>query len=130
MYIIEIIPLKLSILSKKLKYNEKYNKNKLDKMGSIISSKVRNDGKIVFEICVDNDEAMQLKGKVDNVFLIPLNRNSEKVNIAQRGTNEATTYFLVPKKARETLKKSKEALFQTIETPATTLYVYAVRKTF
>ena len=31
-------------------------------MGSIVSSKIRNDGKVVFEVVVDYDEALQLQG--------------------------------------------------------------------
>ena len=97
-------------------------------MGSIIASKVRDDGKIVFEVCVSHAEALQLKGHVDNISLVPLNIETERVNVVQRGTNDATTYFLVPKTAREKIKKSKTASFQTIKTPTGMLYIYNIKR--
>ena len=38
-------------------------------MGSILSSRVKDDGKIVFEVCIDQEEALQLKGHLESIHL-------------------------------------------------------------
>lgn len=96
-------------------------------MGSIIGSKVRDDGKIIFEICVDKKEAMQLKGQVDEVYMFAAQSDAETTKIVQRGKNEATMYFLVPKNAREELKKLDEASFQEIKLSRKKIYIYSVK---
>lgn len=97
-------------------------------MGSIIGSKVRDDGKIVFEVCVDLKEASNLKGQVEDIYLIATGVESEKTSVVQRGTNESTMYLLIPKSAREELKKDEIALFQKLDFPRRKIYVYSVKK--
>lgn len=98
-------------------------------MGSVISSKVREDGKIVFEICVEREEALQIKGEVDNICLVPISmKNQTETNIVQRGKNEATMYLLIPKSERETLSKYNSAKFQKITTSKKDLYIFTVEK--
>ena len=38
-------------------------------MGTILSSRTKEDGKVVFEVLVDYEEALQLKGNLNNVHL-------------------------------------------------------------
>ena len=66
-------------------------------MGAILSSRMKDDGKIVFEISVDYEESIQLQGHMDNVHLFSENASDIETNISQRGKNEATKYFLIPK---------------------------------
>ncbi|MBR9677131.1 hypothetical protein GOV04_03250 [Candidatus Woesearchaeota archaeon] len=96
-------------------------------MGSIISSKVRDDRKIIFEICVDQEEALQLKGLVDNIYLLSDNAEQIETNVVQRGKNEATMYFLIPKNMRSKLKNTSKAKFQKIDSKDKTMYVYTVK---
>ena len=96
-------------------------------MGSIISSKVRDDGKMIFEICVDSKEAFQLQGQVDNISLVASNLKKNEGKVVQRGTNEATMYFLIPKNERENLKNKDITGFQKIKTQGNTLYVYSIK---
>ena len=38
-------------------------------MGTILSSRMKDDGKIVFEISVDYEESIQLQGHMDNIHI-------------------------------------------------------------
>ncbi len=96
-------------------------------MGSIIGSKVRDDGKIVFEVCVDKKEAMQLKGQVDEIYLMAFDAHAEETSVVQRGKNEATMYFLVPKQVRDKLKKTDTASFQKLELPRKKFFIYVTK---
>ena len=74
------------------------------------------------------DEALQLKGEVDNISLVPLGKKwQDDTKIVQRGKNEATMYFLIPKNERDGLKKANKAKFQKITAPMKTLYNYTVK---
>ena len=73
-------------------------------MGTILTSKIKEDNKIVFEIMVDYDEALQLKGNINNVHLFSEDVPSTETRLAQRGKNEATYYFLVPKELRKDIE--------------------------
>ena len=95
-------------------------------MGTILGSKVREDGKIVFEVCVDKKEAIQLGGKIDDIYLLALDKNAEETSVVQRGKNEATMYFLIPKDARQGLKKTETATFQKLTLSRKKAYFYVV----
>lgn len=95
-------------------------------MGTIIGSKVRDDGKIVFEVVVENLEALQLKGNVDNIYLISDNNRDEEITVSQRGKNEATMYFLIPKNHRTGLDSHKNARFNLTKIPGKKLYTYVI----
>ncbi len=97
-------------------------------MGSILNSKTATDGKIVFEILVDYEEALQLKGHVKNIHLFSNEVSDIKSNISLRGKNEATKYFLIPKELRKDLKFNTKVTCQKIETDTKTIFVYMVDK--
>jgi len=97
-------------------------------MGSILSSKVKEDGKVIFEVCMSYDEALQLGGHMDNIHLFSENLLKSRANMAQRGKNDATKYFLVPKDLRNNLKFKGEASCQRIDTKTKTIFVYVLDK--
>ena len=97
-------------------------------MGSILSSKVQNDGKVSYEVVIDRDEALQLRGNMDNIHVLAESAADIKSRISLRGKNEATKYFLIPKEFREDIKKSREVQCQKIETKAKAIYVFYVDK--
>ena len=116
-----VIILECCITFNKLKY-------RLGSMGKILNSKVTGDGKIVFEISVDYDEALQLKGHVKNVHLFSEDVSDIKSNISLRGKNEATKYFLIPKEIRKDLKFNTKVTCQKIEADTKTIFIYLVDK--
>ncbi|MBN2367999.1 hypothetical protein JXC34_03195 [Candidatus Woesearchaeota archaeon] len=97
-------------------------------MGSILSSKVLDDGKVVYEICIERDEALQLRGNLDGIHIISENAAEIKSRISLRGKNDATKYFLIPKEMRDEIKKSKEVSCQKIESHSNSIYVFYVDK--
>ena len=97
-------------------------------MGDIISSRIRDDGKVVFEVAVDYDEAKQLQGHMDKVHLFSENIACHEASMRQRGKNEATKYFLIPRALRGGLKLRSNALCQKIETKSKIIFIYILDK--
>ena len=97
-------------------------------MGAVLSSRMKDDGKVIFEVAVDYDESTQLKGFMDNVHIFSENVADIKTNISQRGKNEATKYFLIPRELRKGLKFTAETTCQKIETKTKTIFIYVVDK--
>ena len=97
-------------------------------MGNILNSKTTNDGNLIFEVLVDYEEALQLKGRVKNIHLFSEDVPDIKANISLRGKNEATKYFLIPKELRKDLKFNTKVKCQKIETDTKTIFVYVVDK--
>ena len=97
-------------------------------MGSIISSKVRDDGKVIFEVVMDYDEAIQLQGHMDNVYLFTEKTAAETAGISQRGKNEATKYFLIPRELRKDLKFNNDVFCQRVDTKTKIVFIYLVDK--
>ena len=97
-------------------------------MGAILGSKVAADGKIVYTISLDPKEALQLKGHVDDVYLFSDRTAEIKTNIATRGKNNATKYFLIPKELRKEIKLKNEISCQKIETRTKTIFIYVMDK--
>ena len=97
-------------------------------MGAILSSRMKDDGKVIFEVAVDYNESVQLKGYMDNVHVFSENVADIETNISQRGKNEATKYFLIPKELRKGLKFTAKTTCQKIETKTKTIFIYVVDK--
>lgn len=97
-------------------------------MGSIISSKVKEDGKIIFEVIVDSEEALQLRGNMNNVHVFSDDVIDVITNVAERGKNESTKYFLVPKQARKNFKLSGSVRCQKFDAKNKTFFIYVVDK--
>ena len=75
-------------------------------MGTIIGSKIREDGKVIFEILLDAEESLNLKGHVSDIHVFSDNNSEVHSRLTKRGKNDATMYFLVPKDLREGLLNS------------------------
>ena len=97
-------------------------------MGAILSSRIKDDGKVIFEISVDYEEATQLKGYMNNVHIFSENVADIKTNISQRGKNEEKKYFLIPKELRKNLKFNAKTTCQKIESKTNTIFIYVVDK--
>ena len=85
-------------------------------MGTILSSRTKEDGKIVYEVLVDYEEALQLKGNINNVHLFSEDVAEIETKMTRRGKGEATTYLLVPKDLRKECRFKGKACCQKIET--------------
>ena len=96
-------------------------------MGNIISSKIQKD-KIIYEIALTHEEALQLKGHTDNICLFTENVAEIRTNISQRGKNEATKYFLIPRELRKGLDFRSPVSCQKFETNDKTIFIYVLDK--
>jgi len=95
-------------------------------MGSIISSHVKEDGRVVFEVVVDADEALQLRGNINDVHIFSENVADISARLLQRGKKEATKYFLVPRELRKDLIIPRKVYCQRIETKTKTIFIYVM----
>jgi len=75
-------------------------------MASIVEMKRCNDH---FEIAlkVSHKEFAALKGKMDNIYLIPIEKANTKSKVYERGKN--TKYLLIPKSLRKGITLNKKA---------------------
>lgn len=97
-------------------------------MGTILSSKLKGEGKVVFEVLMDYDEAVQLQGHMDNIRIFSENITDLRTNISTRGKNAATKYLLVPRDLRKNIKFDKEINCQKIELKDKIIFIYVVEK--
>lgn len=97
-------------------------------MGKILNSKSLPNGKLLFEVMVDYEEALQLRGHVTNIHVFSENTLDIGTNISMRGKNEATKYFLIPKELRKNLRFRSSVRCQKIETPSKVMFVYVIDK--
>ncbi len=97
-------------------------------MGQILGSKITNDGKVVFTVSMDHDEALQLQGHIDDIHVFSGKVADIKTNISMRGQGAATKYFLIPRELRHNVRFSSEVLCQKIETKSKLIFVYVVDK--
>ncbi len=97
-------------------------------MGAILGSKVTADGKVVYTISLDHEEALQLRGHIDNIYLFSEKVADIKTNLSTRGKGESTKYFLIPRQLRKDLKFNKEVSCQRLDTKNKTIFVYVVDK--
>ena len=66
---------------------------------------------------------------MDNIHVFSENVADVTTNISQRGKNEATKYFLIPRELRKGLKFSeKNITCQKIDTKSKTIFVYVIDK--
>lgn len=97
-------------------------------MGSIISSQLREDGKVILEVSVDYEEALHLKGHMNDVHVFSEKTAMTKANLSQRGKNDATKYFLVPRELRKDLKFNGPVNCQRMDTKTQTVFIYVIDK--
>ena len=97
-------------------------------MGEIVSTKIMNENTVVVEVQLDYEEAIALKGHMNNIHVFTEDLAEKSSQISTRGTNDATRYFLIPKELRDSLDVNSRVTCQRIETPTKTIFVYAVDK--
>jgi len=97
-------------------------------MGTILGTRMIGGDKVVFEIEMDYKDSLKLKGHVRNVHIFSEDAADIKTNLSQRGTNEATKYFLIPRELRGTLEFSKNVKCQKIETETKKIFIFAMDK--
>ncbi len=97
-------------------------------MATIINSKKADDGNVIVEVKTDYDEYLQLQGHLDDVRLFTERTACIKTNISQRGKNEATKYFLIPRQMRTGFKFNNSTSCQRIDLNDKVVFVYVVDK--
>lgn len=97
-------------------------------MGRILGSKTTKEGNVVFEVELSYEESLQLKGHIKNVHIFSEDVAEIKTNLSQRGKNEATKYFLIPRELRANLKFNEKVRCQKIDTDTKIIFVYLVDK--
>jgi len=97
-------------------------------MGSILSSRSTKNGKIIYEVEMDYEESLQLKGYIKNVYLFSEDVAEIKTNLSARGKNEATKYFLIPRELRSNIKLTDKVKCQKLETNSKIIFIYVVDK--
>ena len=94
-------------------------------MGTIISSKKDGD-KVILEILTDYEEFLQLKGHLNDIRLITENTAEIQTNISQRGKNQATKYFLIPRQFRKGFKFNNATSCQRLNLKDKVIFIYVV----
>jgi hypothetical protein len=97
-------------------------------MGSIVGIKTAKDNKIIAEVEMSYEESLQLKGHIKNIHLFSEDAARIKTNLSQRGTNEATKYFLIPRELRKELTFNEKVNCQRVETDSKIIFIYVVDK--
>lgn len=93
-------------------------------MGKIIGSRMASDQKVIFEVELDYDEALELRGHTKGVHLFSEESAHIKTNVSGRGKNEATKYFLIPKELRKELPMESDCKCLKVRTNTKTIFVY------
>ena len=97
-------------------------------MGEILGTRTTKDDKIIFEILMNYEESLQLKGHIKNIYSFSEDTADIKANLSQRGKNDATKYFLIPRELRNNLKFNKKVKCQKFETDKKVIFIYVVDK--
>lgn len=95
-------------------------------MGRIINAKLSKEEDVVIEVEVDYQEALNLGGNIKNIHLFSEDAAELKTNISQRGANEATKYFLIPKELRKDLEMEGEVKCQKIDLEGKTIFIFVL----
>jgi hypothetical protein len=96
-------------------------------MGKIISTKTKNE-KIIFEVEMDYEESLAIKGHIKKVHVFSEDAAVIKTHLSQRGANEATKYFLIPRELRGNLNFDENVKCQKIDTDTRTIFIFVVDK--
>jgi len=97
-------------------------------MGRIIGIKTLKEDKVLVEVEMSYPESLRLKGHIKNIHLFSEDSAEIKANLSQRGTNEATKYFLIPKTLRSGLKFNEKVKCQRIDSGSKIIFIYMVDK--
>ena len=97
-------------------------------MGTILGTKMTKDDKVVFEVEMDYDDSLKLRGHVKNIHIFSEDAADIRTNLAQRGTNDTTKYFLIPRELRDGLNFDKSVKCQKIETDSRKIFIFVMDK--
>lgn len=97
-------------------------------MGTILTSKMAADKKVIVEVLLDYDEYVQLKGHMHNIHIFSEDNVEVEANISQRGRNSATKYFLIPKNMRKGLKFTENVSCNKIDLKGRSIFIYTIKK--
>ena len=97
-------------------------------MGTILGTRMVNDDKVVFEVEMDYEDSLKLRGHVKNVHIFSEHAADLRTNLAQRGVNDATKYFLIPRELREGLNFDGCVKCQRIETESKKIFIFMMDK--
>jgi hypothetical protein len=81
---------------------------------------------MVFELLVDEHEARQLKGEINDIYIFSGQAANVPSRVSLRGKNEATKYFLIPTKLRKQLAIHGSVSCQRFDVQERTVFVYVV----
>ena len=95
-------------------------------MGKILGTKTTKEGNVIFEVEMDYKESLSLKGHIKDIHIFSEDVAEIKANLSQRGKNEATKYFLVPRELRSNLRFNEKVRCQKIETDTKIIFIYVV----
>lgn len=73
---------------------------------------------------VDIEEVKQLKGEMNDIYLVSDRVASVPSKVSLRGRNEATKYFLIPKQLRKQLAIRGKVSCQRLEREGKSIFVY------
>lgn len=97
-------------------------------MGSITSSRVRQDGKVVFEVVMDYEESLNLKGHFDNIHIFSEEIADKESVISIKGLSDSTRYLLIPKELRKGINIDGKVKCHRIDTRTKTMFIYVIDK--
>lgn len=93
-------------------------------MGHIISSRRAEKDNIIIELLVSQKEMRQLKGEMNDIYLVSERVADVPSRVSLRGRNEATKYFLIPKQLRKQLAIRGKVSCQRLEREGKSIFVY------
>ena len=98
-------------------------------MGMITSSRLLDDGNILFRVVLEQDEALALKSHVNNIHLFAADLCDREINIIKKGRKGVTVYFGIPLSLR---KKGRDAFgelsCQKLEFERNSFFIYVLEK--
>lgn len=97
-------------------------------MGTIISSRMEEGNKVVFEVSMDYEEAVQLNGHMHNIHVFSDDSHAIQTEVLNRGQSQTTKYFLIPKNLRKDINLDKPVKCQKLECKRKVVYIYTVDK--
>jgi hypothetical protein len=97
-------------------------------MGTILGTKMTKDDKVIFEVEMDYEDSLKLRGHVKNVHVFSEDAADLRTNLAQRGANDTTKYFLIPRELRDGLNFDKSVKCQKIETESRKIFIFVMDK--
>jgi len=97
-------------------------------MAEILAVKKQSDGKFLAHLSLDEKEHLRLQGHTSDIIIFSDKTSFVSTNMSQRGKNEATKYFLIPRQMRKGLVFNRKVSCQRIDKDNLVLFVYVIDK--